>query len=92
MFIAKAVRTVFIAQGRIDFGGTPNDSTITKEFTYDSKKIPRSKDLLNFANWNTEHVNFNKIVSRETYKIKLTMTFNEFYQYAHIDDIKKMEI
>lgn len=89
MIIVKAVRTVFIAQGCIDFGGTPNGHTITKGFIYDSEKIPRSKDLLNFANWNIEHINFNKIVSRETYEIKLSMTFNEFYQFAHIDNIKK---
>lgn len=38
MIIVKAVRTVFIAQGHIDFGGTPNDRTITKEFIYDSEK------------------------------------------------------
>ena len=43
MIIVKAVRTVFIAQGHIDFGGTPNDRTITKEFIYDSEKIPSSK-------------------------------------------------
>ena len=52
MIIVKAVRTVFIAQGHIDFGGTPNDRTITKEFIYDSEKIPSSKDLLNFSNRN----------------------------------------
>ena len=92
MIIAKAVRTVFIAQGHNDFGGTPNDCTITKEFIYDSEKIPSSKDLLNFSNWNIEHANFNKIVSRETYEIKLSMPFNEFYQFAHIDNIKKKEL
>ena len=30
MIIAKVVRTVFIAQGCIDFDGTPNGRTITK--------------------------------------------------------------
>ena len=44
------------------------------------KKAPSSKDLLNFSNRNIEQVNFNKNVSRETYKIKLSMTFNEFYK------------
>lgn len=78
MIIVKAVRTIFIAQGRIDFGGTPNDHTITKEFIYDSEKIPRSKDLLNFANWNIEHTKFNKIVSRETYEITLSMPLISF--------------
>ena len=92
MVIAKAVRTVFIAQGHIDFGGTPNDRTITKEFIYDSEKTPCSKDLLNFVNRNIEHANFNKIVSRETYEIKLEMAFNEFYQFAHVDNIKKKEV
>lgn len=29
---------MIIAQGHIDFGGTPNDRTITKEFIYDSEK------------------------------------------------------
>ena len=92
MIIVKAVRTVFIAQGHIDFGGTPNDRTITKEFIYDSEKTPSSKDLLNFSNRNIEHVNFNKIVSRETYEIKLSMTFNEFYKIAHENNIKKTDI
>ena len=31
MVIVKAVRTVFIAQGHNDFGGTTNDRIITKE-------------------------------------------------------------
>lgn len=92
MIIVKAVRTVFIAQGHIDFGGTPNDRTITKEFIYDSEKIPSSKDLLNFSNCNIDHVNFNKIVSRETYEIKLSMTFNEFYKFSHENNIEKKEI
>lgn len=78
MIIVKVVRTVFIAQGHIDFGGTPNDRTITKEFIYDSEKIPSSKDLLNFSNRNIEHVNFNKIVSRETYEIKLSIHLMSF--------------
>lgn len=38
MIIVKAVRTVFIAQGDINFGGTSSDRTITKEFIYDSEK------------------------------------------------------
>lgn len=38
MIIVKAVRTVFIAQGHIDFGGTPNDRTITKELYMILKK------------------------------------------------------
>ena len=53
------------------------------------KKIPSSKDLLNFSNRNIEHVNFNKNVSRETYEIKLSITFNEFYKFAHENNIKK---
>lgn len=92
MITVKAVRTVFIAQGYIYFGGTSNDRTITKEFIYDSEKIPSSKDLLNFSNRNIEHVNFNKIVSRETHKIKLSITFNEFYKIAHENNIMKKEI
>ena len=92
MIIVKVVRTVFIAQGHIDCGGTPNDRTITKEFIYDSERRPSSKDLLNFSNQNIEHVNFNKIVSRQTHKLKLSMTFNEFYKYAHVNNIMKKEI
>ena len=81
MIKVKAKRTVFAVDIGVDI----------EVFTYDSERKPSNRQLLDFVFKITGMVNI-KIVSRETYEIKLSMPFNEFYQLAHIDDIKKMEI
>ena len=92
MVTIKAIRIVFVASGYVDFGGTDLDYKITKKFIRDSENVPTDDELLDYANFVSEHSVLDKIVSRETYEIKLSMTFNEFYKFAHVDNIKKKEI
>ena len=81
MIKVKAKRTFFA----VDIGGD------VEMFHYDSQRKPSDRQLLDFV-YNITGENFIKIVSRETYEIVLSMSFNEFYQLAHIDNIKKKEI
>ena len=81
MIKVKAKRTFFA----VDVAGT------VEVFHYDSQRKPSDRQLLDFV-YNITGEDIIKIVSRETYEIVLSMTFNEFYQHAHIDNIKKKEI
>ena len=51
--------------------------------------MPTDDELIDYANFVSGQSCLDKIDSRETYEIKLSMPFNEFYQFAHIDNIKK---
>ena len=81
MIKVKAKRTVFA----VDIG---DDIEV---FTYDSERKPTNRQLLDFVFKITGMDNI-KIVSRETYEIKLSMPFNMFYQFADIDDISKKKV
>lgn len=62
-----------------------------KRFVYDSQRKPSNRELLEYVFTITGNDTI-KIVSRKTYEINLSMSFNEFYQFAHIDNIKKKEL
>lgn len=81
MVKVKAKRTVFAVDIGVDI----------EVFTYDSQRKPTNRQLLDFV-FKITGMNDIKVVSRETYEITLSMPFNKFYQFAHIDNIKKKEI
>lgn len=71
------------------------------DFENDSYEIYKKSDScleLPIAVYTTQDIKevivYEKITksSRETYEIKLSMTFNEFYKFAHENNIKKKEI
>lgn len=78
MIKVKAKRTVFVVDIGVDI----------EVFTYDSQRKPTNRQLLDFV-FKITGMGDIKLVSRETYEITLSMPFNKFYQFAHIDNIKK---
>ncbi len=70
----KAKRTIFT----VSFDGT------TKRFVYDSRRKPKNSELLFHAKHITGCRNV-KIVSRETFELVLTMSFETFYEFADVE-------
>lgn len=54
------------------------------QFTYDSQEIPSDTDLLCQVKNTTGGYDV-KLVSRETVNILLTMEFDTFYEFCHIE-------